>query len=141
MIQYEGNDLNLIARLFGIVLMISIISCKEEVQAPPSDLIPESDFVGIMVDLNIIEATRSMHASKEQKLETHPSIFYRQLWDDYEVTEAQFERSFDFYRKDLEHMSTIYERAAEILKRKEDDINAAKKALKALGASAQDTLE
>jgi hypothetical protein len=121
--------------------MISVISCKEEILAPPSDLIPESDFVEIMVDLNLIEATRSMHASKEQKLETHPSIFYRQLWEDYDVTEEQFERSFEFYRKDLEHMSTIYERAAEILKRKEDDINAAKKAQKALEPSAQDSLE
>ena len=116
--------------------MISIISCTEEVVAPPSDLIPESEFVEIMVDLNLIEATRSMHASKEQKVETHPTIFYRQLWDDHSITEAQFERSFDFYRKDLEHMSTIYVQAAEILKRKEDDINAAKKELKD-----QDTFE
>lgn len=130
MIQSEGNDLNSIARLASILLLLLVIGCKEEVTQPPNDLISEGEFVEILVEMNLIEATRSMHASKEHKEDIHPTVFYRQLWEDHSISEEQFNNSFDFYRNDLIRMADLYEQAAQILKRKEDDINAAKKAAK-----------
>ena len=111
-------------------LVVLLVGCKEEEIIVPSDLIAEEEFVGIMVELSLIEATRSLHASKEHKSDTHPTIFYRQLWEDHHISQDQFERSFAFYRKDLDRMAVIYEQVALTLKRKEDNINAAKRALK-----------
>jgi len=130
--------LSSIAKLAGILLLVLAIGCKEEVVLPPEDLISKEEFVDILVEMNLIEATRSMHASKEQKEDIHPTIFYRQLWKDHGISEEQFHRSFDHYRGDLIEMSDLYERAAQKLKRKEDDINAAKRAAKKDTPSPQD---
>lgn len=111
-------------------LFILLIGCKEKEITVPKNLIAEGEFVDIMVELSLIEATRSLHSTKEHKTDTHPTIFYRQLWEGHSISKEQFEHSFSHYRLDLDQMAEIYEKVALILKRKEDDINAAKRALK-----------
>ena len=122
--------MNSTVKIAVIFLLIFLVGCKEEEIVAPNDLIAEEEFIGIMVELSLIEATRSLHSTKEHKSNTHPTIFYRQLWEDYHVSQDQFERSFAFYRMDLDRIALIYEQVALALKRKEDDINAAKRALK-----------
>ncbi len=111
--------------LFAIALVLS--SCAEEQKEPPADLIPENQFVELLVDMNLIEAVRSMTMTKEKSSKVPTEEFYNHIWKEKGITEEEFLRSFAFYRKDVEKMSELYSQASDILKRKEDDINALKK--------------
>ncbi|NND93280.1 MAG: DUF4296 domain-containing protein [Flavobacteriales bacterium] len=111
-----------------IILLIFISSCQvEEEIIPPKDLIPEDEFVEILVDLNLIESIRSMHMTKEKETKVETEVFYNELWERTDVSAEQFKTSFEFYRKDVEKMAEFYDRASQSIKRKEDLLNEQKR--------------
>lgn len=109
-------------------MILASFSCaQEEAVKTPDNLIPEEDFVEVLVDLNLIEAVRSMHISKENKDKVETELFYSELWERQNISEEQFLLSFEYYRKDPDKMAEFYKQAAELIKRKEDLLNEEKR--------------
>lgn len=109
--------------LFTFLLLFS---CKEEAKVRPEHIMEEEEFVEVLVDMNLIEAIRSINVTKEKDSKVPTEAFYNQLWTEKGITEEEFLQSFEYYREDPEKMSELYREAADILKRKEDDVNALK---------------
>lgn len=128
MIHFEVKGYVLRIESLLIILLIFISSCQvEEEIIPPKDLIPEDEFVEILVDLNLIESIRSMHMTKEKETKVETEVFYNELWERTDVSAEQFKTSFEFYRKDVEKMAEFYDRASQSIKRKEDLLNEQKR--------------
>ena len=123
----EVSAWNLLIRMCLMVGLILMTSCQEDKPPAPSDLLPEDRFVEVLVDLNLIEAVRSMHITKEKENKAETEEFYNELWERTDISEAQFKSSFEYYQKDPEKMAEFYERVSELIKRKEDLLNEQKR--------------
>lgn len=93
--------------------MSALLACGKG--RAPSDLISENDFVSVMVDVHLAEASvqhlRMGSDSANQLLANH----YASIMSQHDITHRQFTQSFEYYREHPEQLSTIYEQVIERL--------------------------
>ena len=96
--------------LFFSVVILSACSGDEKMPAPEK-LIPSEIMIPLIVDLQILE-------SHYQRTYTRPDLYKDALdsssnliFQNYDVTKADFDASFSYYSSDLDTIYSIYEAA------------------------------
>lgn len=130
MILYVVLGLHSLVKIVSLGLLGLLVACSSEQLIPqaPKDLIGEELFVELIVELNLIEAVKSVkltNISKEEKAE-RTAQFYENVWVKHGINEEQFKTSFAYYRSQTETMAKIYGEVALKIKRLEDLNNQSK---------------
>ena len=117
----EVNVLNSIVKygLSAILLITSSCSPEKEQEVIPEHIIDQEIFAEIMADITLIQSMKNLNATKEMMVSDSIGAFYLAVWEEYDISEAEFTESFDYYKKHPEMMAVIYAESARILKRLE----------------------
>ncbi|HAS36685.1 MAG TPA: hypothetical protein DCS15_09370 [Flavobacteriales bacterium] len=104
--------------LFFLVLFIS---CEEKVERPV-EVLDLTRMVQLVVDVEKVEAhLRTLDPDKDWTIESKTT--YGQLLAKHEISQENFERSYDWWRKHPEQFERIYELALAQLKSEEAEFN------------------
>jgi len=103
------------------LLMISLFlwSCapnKEELVIP-GRIIPIDKMTSILVDVQLAEGALIYKRSSGQVYSDFKEYYYTFVFNKYEITRTQFDKSMDFYKENLDILDNIYE---EVVRRLEE---------------------
>lgn len=88
----------------GMMASVLLTGCSEE----PEDLIPEDDYINLLVEFELINAFNSDTGDTDTVLRAIDQIFVA-----YGVTEEQFLRTHEFYQRDVENQVSRHRTAVE----------------------------
>lgn len=105
--------LNLTAKLIP-VLLFALVSCGNPVEViVPEGTIPDSMMVKILTDFHLVEGAK---VGNKIMGDTIPATVYKaKVYQKYDLTEAEFEKSFRFYTSNPDLMEGIYAKVIENL--------------------------
>jgi hypothetical protein len=95
-----------------LVLLIGCTNKIDEDKPVPADLIPKEQMVDIFVDLKIMDAIlASKQRKKDQDQHLTKYYLHNSIMEKYGITRDRFERSVEYYQRDLKVLDEIYEEA------------------------------
>lgn len=105
-------------KLFLTVLVI-VSACSTESEVP-EDLIPQDQMVSVLVEVHMLE-------SKIKNLSIRPLDSAKVVYDHYEnllfadfnITQDQYERSFNYYIENLDEFEDVYTTVVDTLMQRE----------------------
>lgn len=98
--------------IITILTIILLISCHEKGESDvPDDLLEKETFIGVMIDLEIMEAYYEQIHKRPQLYKTTLDSASRQLLEEKGVTELQLKRSLDYYSAMPDSLYLMYEKA------------------------------
>jgi hypothetical protein len=105
--------------LSAILLLLSLLSCAEEVIKKPDDLIPSQKMARILYDIAIINAAKSTNPwiLKDNNVEAMDFIFGK-----YGIDSAQFVLSDTYYASRPMEYEAIYKKVEARLAREKDSL-------------------
>lgn len=89
-----------------IVLLILLVSCKEEVIQKPDQLVDKDVMVNVMVDLSILEAIKYQNPASLDTFKINPRDF---IYKKYKIDSLQFAKSNVYYASDYEGYKLMFE--------------------------------
>lgn len=98
---------------FLILLVLSTACVKPEEH--PADLIPKDSMAQILVNIHISEAkvaTRPMHPDSTYLFY---EVYKKDVYKKYKISPERFQKSFDYYLRNLDQMDQIYETVVDSL--------------------------
>ncbi len=106
-----------------IILIIILYSCSGDKKSViiPEDIINKEDFSSIITNVIILEG----YNSRIIRLDTADikiSHFYNDLFNDYNITKTEFDKSYTFYSEHPKLMKEIFELSEKKFKLKEDRV-------------------
>ena len=116
------------ASLFFVLIMLVLASCnssslKNDVRNAPID---EGKFVEVMVDVRIAESIIRKQSSKGKDPEKVTEQLYASIFEKYNITGEEFEKSIKSYSSSPEKMYEINEKVVEALSIIESEVKAQK---------------
>ena len=103
----------------SIVLVIFFTGCEEkELVQKPENLIPEETYVKVITELQLLDAW--VYTNEEV---SNPDSIMRELFEFYEITEAQFEQSNAYYQSHPENHLARVDSALSILEKEQKKMN------------------
>lgn len=114
----SGNFNSVVKKIFLTVLVI-ISACSTQKDVP-EDLIPEDQMVSLLVEVHMLE-------SKIKNLTIRPADSAKVVYDHYEnllfadfnITQDQYERSFNYYIENLGDFKDVYTTVVDTLMQRE----------------------
>lgn len=101
--------------------MTFLLSCSSEtaLDVKPADLISEEKMIDVLIDVHITESALSLknfHRDSSLKL----FAYYKEdIFKEHQISEKQFQESFDYYAKHSAQFDHMYEVVIDSLKVKE----------------------
>lgn len=105
--------------LWSICLLSILISCSEKKEGISSAIIAEDKMAEILTDIHIAEAYVSYKNLQADFLKQNISNAYHLIFKNYQISEEQFEESFDYYSKNPDKMVKVYDQVLINLSKKE----------------------
>lgn len=98
--------------VIAVLIFLVWTGCTESInekEPPPPDLIPRDTMVSIFVDLSLMDAVL-IYDQKTNNRKVYDVKYYlhNSIMEKYGITRDQFERSFDYYEKDMKTLNGIY---------------------------------
>jgi hypothetical protein len=108
--------------LFVLSLVVLLSGCKNEVVAPPKNLIPEDKMVNIIYDLALLEAIRSQPQQPGQtNTMVNPKTF---VFKKYQIDSLQFAASNHYYASDIANYKKMYDEVKNRIETQQKQIDA-----------------
>jgi DNA-binding Lrp family transcriptional regulator len=99
----------------AVSILVLFLGCTHKInenKPVPDDLIPKEQMVDIFVDLKIMDAIlASKQRKKEQDQQLTKLYLHNSIMEKYGITRDRFERSVEYYQRDLKVLDEIYEEA------------------------------
>ncbi|MBG6060264.1 hypothetical protein IWX83_000027 [Flavobacterium sp. CG_9.1] len=95
-----------------IVMLILLVSCKEEVIQKPDQLVEKDVMVNVMVDLSILEAIKYQNPASLDTFKINPRDF---IYKKYKIDSLQFAKSNVYYASDYEDYKLMFEQIVQRL--------------------------
>ena len=110
-------------KVAGILLVLSVIACSEEVveRPAPANLIPEQNMIPLIIDLQILESHYQRTYSRPDVYKDALDSASQFIFQDHSVKRNQFEASYDYYAAEPDHLFAIYESALDTLNQRISD--------------------
>lgn len=103
-------------RLVIIAIALLLVSCgEEEAPLPPDNAIPEDQFVPVMVDVHLIEATINQKFGRRDDTTSSSLRYYEALFEKHAITRTQFDSTFNYYKRNPAQMEKIYQQVNDSL--------------------------
>lgn len=103
-------------RLLAIVLCSIMTACGSQTSIEPEDYahIPMDRMEQILMDLHMAEVYSSMlddstHTSRSKNIDSL-AVFYKDVFAHHNITQDEFEQSFEWYRTHPAEIDTLYKR-------------------------------
>ena len=108
---------------YFFLMIVFVFSCGDDEKSIviPSDIMNKDDFSSLITDVLILEG----YNSRVARLDTtgiKMSYLYNDLFDDYNISKAEFDKSYNFYSEHPELMKEIFELSEKKFKLKEDQV-------------------
>lgn len=95
-----------------LVILVTLISCKEEVIEKPNHLIAKESMVNIMYDLSILEAMKYQNPNSLEVYKTDPSQY---IYEKYKIDSVQFAQSNKYYASDYKEYKNMFDKVSKRL--------------------------
>ena len=96
------------------ILVIGLLSCNNDKQPPPSNLLKESKMVDVIVDIQLLEAVhKEIRLFGEEKLRMIDTS-YMVVFNKHEVSVVEFDSSYSYYVRNPK----LYEKLMEKVERR-----------------------
>jgi hypothetical protein len=90
--------------LLFTILILGVVSCKDEIIPKPKNLIPKEKMEDIIYDLAILEAARTQNSSVQNYIK--PTEF---IINKYKVDSLTFAKSTQYYASDIKEYKKMYD--------------------------------
>lgn len=90
--------------LLFTILILGVVSCKDEIIPKPKNLIPKEKMEDIIYDLAILEAARTQNSSVQNYIK--PTEF---IINKYKVDSLTFAKSTQYYASDIKEYKNMYD--------------------------------
>jgi hypothetical protein len=100
-------------KFFIILLLFVLPSCREKKDIPPG-ILPENQFISLLVDIHIADASLNILQIKDVKFKFNADDYYYSVLKKHNTDKKTFDNSLQYYSKDLVKLNKIYD---EVLKR------------------------
>ena len=104
---------------FLFVISLVFISCKNKRQVPPAELIPYETMLDVLAESYIIEAMTNF-SNMEINRYGYTRELYQDLFDEYQITEEQYETSIRYYVSEKEQAMKLYEDVAKKIEERKE---------------------
>lgn len=108
-------------------VFIFISSCKDKTIIIPPYVLPQDTMTSIIVDFQLLEASKIKKSEKDSILPDSLLLQYSLILNKHNISQFQFEQSFDFYKLHPKFLEQIYEKAVNELHARQATINALRK--------------
>jgi hypothetical protein len=98
-----------------------MVSCNSETEldVKPTDLIAEKKMIDVLIDVHITESALSLkNFNRDSSLKLF-AYYKSDIFKEHNITEKQFQESFDYYAKHSKQFDHMYEVVIDSLKVKE----------------------
>ena len=99
--------------LIFILLLLVIINACSYKSSSPLDIIPENQFVSLLIDIHLADASLNILQMKDSKLKITADDYYFSVLKKHNTNKRKFDKSLEYYSKDLVKYNKIYD---EVLK-------------------------
>jgi len=106
------------------VVLLSLLSCNENLLEKPEDLIPEDKMVAILTDLAIVNAAKSTNMAVLQDSDIEPMDY---IFKKYDIDSLQFVESDRYYASLPPEYEEIYKRVESKLEEQAKTMEEAKR--------------
>ncbi|MDT7829188.1 DUF4296 domain-containing protein [Pricia sp. S334] len=107
-----------------LLVLLSLLSCNENLLEKPDDLIPEDKMVSILTDLAIVNAAKSTNMAVLQDLDIEPMDY---IFKKYDIDSLQFVESDRYYASLPPEYEEIYKRVESKLEEQAKTMEEAKR--------------
>jgi hypothetical protein len=102
-------------KLLAVSILVFLLGCTHKINEEklvPADLIPKEQMIDICVDLRIMDSILASNQRKKVKDQNLNEFYlHNSVMEKYGITRDQFERSMEYYQRDLKVLDEIYEEA------------------------------
>jgi len=98
--------------IFILSFFVILIACRNKNNSPDG-IIPENQFVSILVDIHLADATLNIIQMKNANLEFTADDYYFSVLKKHNTNKQKFDKSLEYYSKDMVRYNKIYD---EVLK-------------------------
>ena len=102
-----------------IFLSILLFACQQE-QPLPEGILDREVFKKILTEAQLTEARMNQELVVAQRKEIPVEQYYQDLFKQFQISEDQFKRSFEFYASQPQELKVIYEEIIAELSRRKD---------------------
>jgi hypothetical protein len=104
----------------GIVFILSLlISCSKKEVEIPDDVIPRDTMIVVLAEIHLAEATiQVLNVELNDSTKKAAVGLYRHIFSKHKITQANFKKSFDFYRNEPTYLHAMYD---EVITRLSED--------------------
>lgn len=106
------------------LVLLSLLSCNENLLEKPDDLIPEDKMVAILTDLAVVNAAKSTNMAVLQDLDIEPMDY---IFKKYDIDSLQFVESDRYYASLPPEYEEIYKRVESKLEEQAKTMEEAKR--------------
>ena len=100
-----------------VLVILSACSTKPE---PPQDLLPQEKMVEILIEVHLLEAKiKNLSIRPIDSAKVVYAHYEKLLFADFNITQDQYERSFNYYTENLPEFKDIYTTVVDSLMQRE----------------------
>jgi hypothetical protein len=92
---------------YFLIFLVFCYSCIRP-EKPPEDVIPRDTMAAILVDIHIAESKVSVKSIRPDSAHIYYNLHKKEIFNKYKVPEERFEKSFEYYMRNLTEMDQIY---------------------------------
>jgi hypothetical protein len=105
--------------LLFMIILSSLVSCKQINDDKPSDLIPQKQMIEVLVDIHVADAVVEQKYGTANPNLALTSALYSRIYQNYNITAAQYKTSYKYYEAHPKLMDDMYEQVITELSKKE----------------------
>lgn len=123
-------------RLFRLIFCLCLLSCQQQPDDLPANMVPQQTMVRILADIHTAEALIERNVSYPDTAQVIYAEEHAEILEKYGVEQEAFRETYEYYLTNLEEMDKLYEvvvdtlsvreSLAEAVKAKADSANAVK---------------
>lgn len=115
-----------------LLVMLTIVSCEDEIVPKPDHLIKEDKMIKMLVDIHLGEACYNKFRYDSIMENNSSANFYYSVLDKYQIPDSVFEQSFVYYASVPKNFDKMYRKVTSSLRQLEQEFQGRKDALPAL---------
>ena len=97
-------------------MCLILLSCGNQQKETPQDILSENSFINLLKDIHSAEAKFELHKTKGMdNAKNELAHNYNAIYETYEITVDDFDKTLDYYAQHPEQLEKIYTRVLEQL--------------------------
>ncbi len=106
--------------LFITLLVIFFVSCRQQKEAVPADIIPIEKMVPVMIDIHLVEAAISNKNLPRDSSIVVYSLYEKDIFKKHNISDSIYRKSFNYYTARPAMMDKLYEMVVDSLSLREE---------------------